>query len=76
MQDLTTATGVYNHMVAATSKDDWNKRCDDVLRANGGKYPPFWYEEVLKVNLFSRLFGDDSSSNRLYIIPRIPLCTE
>ncbi len=53
MHDLTTPEGVTAHMGKSTSKDDWNKRLEEVRKANGG-YPDFWYETVIHLALPTR----------------------
>lgn len=53
--DLTSENGVVDHMSAATSKSDWNNRCDEVKAANGGDYPAFWFGKVIMSGLLSRV---------------------
>ena len=43
---LTTVAGMVAHMSASTSADDWNRRRDEVKRANAG-YPQFWFADVI-----------------------------
>lgn len=47
MKDLTKAENVLAHMLQANSANDWNRRCDDVKRANGGNYPGFWFHLMI-----------------------------
>lgn len=44
--DLTVERDMVQYMSVATSESDWNKRTDDVKRANGG-YPRFWYPAII-----------------------------
>ena len=44
--NLTTKEGVVQYMSQATSESDWNRRCDEVKRHNGG-YPKFWYQVII-----------------------------
>lgn len=43
-ENLATAEGVKAHMSAAASWDDWNERAAQIITANGGKYPDFWFD--------------------------------
>ena len=45
-ENLSTPEGVKAYMSQATSEADWNRRCDEVKRANGG-YPDFWYSTIV-----------------------------
>ena len=60
MSDLTTRDGVTDHMSKSASEDDWNKRCDEVVAANGG-YPNFWYEAVVMSGLAEKTLDGGSS---------------
>jgi len=42
------------YMAAATSKEDWNSRCDHVKKECGGEYPTFWYQAILRSGLAAR----------------------
>ena len=44
--NLTTIEGVAAYMAASQSESDWNNRCDEVIRANGG-YPSFWFGAII-----------------------------
>lgn len=61
MQDLTTPEGVEAHMSESSSRDDWNKRVDEVKAANGG-YPDFWYPKIIQSGLCDRVMGAGSST--------------
>lgn len=54
MFNLTTSTGVADYMVKATSLKDWDRRCYQVRRANGG-YPIFWLDAIVKSGLEARV---------------------
>lgn len=47
-------------MKSSTSKDDWNKKCDQVKAASGG-YPDWWYSEVILSGLMDETLGDGAS---------------
>jgi len=53
--DLMSENGVVDYMSAATSRFDWQKRCDEVLAANGDIYPEFWYSKVLMSGLLTKV---------------------
>lgn len=55
MNDLTTPEGLYAHMAASSSSDDWNDRAAQVKEANGG-YPSFWWATVMASGLHEQLF--------------------
>ncbi len=56
MHDLNTSEGVTAHMSESTSEADWNLRCDQVRKANGG-YPDFWFTDVIMAGLPERTLG-------------------
>lgn len=45
--DLTVASEVVKHMKAASTEEDWERRCSEVKRANGGQYPGFWFARII-----------------------------
>lgn len=47
MYDLSNEKDVVEYIQNATSEHDWNQRCDAVKRANGGRYPDFWYAAIV-----------------------------
>lgn len=53
-QNLTIPEGVEAYMASSTSERDWNSRCNDVKQANGGDYPPFWFEAIVLSGLMAR----------------------
>lgn len=53
MPNLTTPEGVKQYMSGSVSESDWNKRCDDVKRANGG-YPAFWFSTIIMSGFAAR----------------------
>lgn len=69
MPDLTNESAVVIHMLGATSEHDWNTRCDEVKAANGGHYPPFWFEKINKSGLMALVFNNfdlnKAGANRL-----------
>lgn len=50
--NLTTESGVVAYMKEAISEKDWNNRCDEVKKANGGDYPSFWYPAIILSGVF------------------------
>lgn len=60
MRDLTISEGVKAHMSESTSRDDWNRRCDEVKAANGD-YPSFWYSSIILSGLCDQVMGAGSS---------------
>lgn len=46
MNTLKTPEEVRELMKSATSESDWNDKCDQVKKANGG-YPDFWYSTII-----------------------------
>jgi len=61
-ENLTTLQGVLAYMSQATSEGDWNNRCDEVKKANGGDYPSFWFLEMIASGEASRILGSFGSS--------------
>lgn len=59
MDDLTTPEGVAAHMKATSpgSSEDWDKRALEVLNANGGNYPSFWWEAVMVAGIHRMVMG-------------------
>lgn len=57
--DLTTPEGVAQHMRDTTpgSSEDWDRRAEEVLQANDGKYPSFWWEAVMKAGIHRMVLG-------------------
>lgn len=55
--NLTTTLGVTRHMQEAQTEQDWNSRCDQVKRANGGHYPSFWFNDVVLSGIAERTLG-------------------
>jgi hypothetical protein len=49
--NLTTPRGVVAHMGDSLSEQDWEKRCNEVVQANGGEYPLFWHIVVVQSGL-------------------------
>ena len=52
MLELTKSDGVVNLMKSSKTKKEWEKNCDSVKAANGGKYPYFWYDAVEQSRLY------------------------
>jgi hypothetical protein len=67
MNDLTTERGVVQHMSESTSTDDWNRRLDDVKRANGNNYPAFWFPAVILSGLAEKTAKKWGGSGKLTI---------
>lgn len=42
--DLRFLSNAKPYMEQSISSEDWNRRCNDILAANGGVYPSFWKE--------------------------------
>jgi hypothetical protein len=51
--DLTTPEGVASYMSNSLTEKEWNKRCNEVKRANSG-YPLFWDEVINQSGLHGR----------------------
>ena len=51
---LKTLEGVRELMADSTSNAEWSRNCDAVRAANGGNYPPFWYDTVEASGLADR----------------------
>jgi hypothetical protein len=60
MKDLTTKEGVRAHMSESSDRQDWNRRCDEVKRANGNDYPPFWHAEIVLSGLCDATISNGS----------------
>lgn len=60
MPSLSTPEEVAAYMSAATSKSDWNERCDAVKSANNG-YPDFWYATIVLSGLMATTSRNFSS---------------
>ena len=54
-KDLNSPEGVAMHMAASTSSEDWNRRADEIKKANGGNYPTCWYQAVMLSGLMSKV---------------------
>lgn len=39
---------VKDYMAKSTSEADWNRRCDELRRRNGGDYPSFWFALIIR----------------------------
>ncbi len=65
MRDLATPEGVVAHMSESTSRDDWNKRCEEVVAANEGGYPNFWFGTVILSGLVDETLGPGSSDIKI-----------
>jgi hypothetical protein len=40
-------------MASSASEDEWNKNCDKIKRARGGKYPEGWFRQIILSGLAS-----------------------
>jgi hypothetical protein len=67
MNDLTTERGVVQHMSESTSVDDWNRRVNDVKRANGNNYPAFWISAVILSGLAEKTAKKWNGSGKITI---------
>ncbi len=38
---------VVSLMKTSRSKAEWNRNCDQVKKAHGGKYPDYWYSAIV-----------------------------
>jgi hypothetical protein len=63
--DLTTQEGVIAYMQSATSTADWNSKCDEVKKANGNNYPPFWFKAIVLSGLMERTLGKENASVKI-----------
>jgi hypothetical protein len=52
--NLTTETGVVVLMKSSATPTEWNANCDKVKAANGGNYPPFWFQAVVLSGIAAR----------------------
>jgi hypothetical protein len=41
-------------MASAISEADWNAKCDEVKKANGG-YPDFWFPSIVLSGLVAKV---------------------
>ncbi len=53
---LTSPWNVAEFMGLAKDEKDWNRRCDVIKAENGGSYPKFWFENILKSGLAAEKF--------------------
>ncbi len=51
--DLTKSHDVKIHMLGSLDEKNWDDRCDDVKKANDGRYPSFWWEDINKSGLMA-----------------------
>lgn len=51
---LPTAAEVKDVMAGSQSKDEWNANCDKIKEAFDGKYPDFWYKDIIMSGLASQ----------------------
>ncbi len=65
MHDLTTPEGVSAHMSESMSRGDWNQRCDEVMAANNGDYPNFWFATIVLSGLADKTLGAGSSDIKI-----------
>ena len=43
------------------TEEDWNKACDTVKRARGGRYPNDWFHKVVLSGLMDQIMGEGAS---------------
>ena len=55
--EIDEAGRVAAYMRQTVDADDWNRRAAEVLRANGDKYPSFWWETVMASGLYREVVG-------------------
>jgi len=58
MPDLTKPEEAKAYIKAATSDSDWNKRVDEILKANGG-YPSWWHDTMATLIYSPKTYGED-----------------
>ena len=54
-ENLNTELGIEIYMSGATSEQDWNNRCEEIQKANGGDHPSFWYSAIVLSGLMARV---------------------
>lgn len=65
--DLTTQEGVVAMMESSLDRAGWNANCNAVKEANGGHYPPFWFEAIIASGLLDRVAAAWGSSSAITI---------
>lgn len=53
-------------MESATSREDWDAKCDQVKKACGG-YPQFWFPLIVMSGLASRVMNSFSESAEIQV---------
>ncbi len=66
-QDLATRDGVVTLMRSSKSRNEWDRNCDAVKRANNGHYPGFWYEAIIQSGLARQVLEACGSDADLHV---------